>query len=278
MLQGCEKIPTPIVVGSQSGTGQIIAGEIVAQHLERRLGAKVQRRLGIGDGIVVYQELQTRQISVYPEFTGMIETQILKETPSKDPDVVWERSRGEMSRLSQMELLNPLGYENPPAMVVLAADAAKLKTGTLSQAAAVSTKWKVGVDYEFQQRTDAITALNSYHLPMAQPIRGMEPPELFPALRNGDLSMISADSIDGRLTSPDYRILADDRHAFAPYQACLLTREEVLTAEPRLRGFLSELSGKFTTLKVRQMSAEVDLNKRKPADVAAEFLAQAGLK
>ena len=90
--------------------------------------------------------------------------------------------------------------------------------------------------------------------------------------------MITAESIDGRLTSADYRVLADDRHAFAPYQACLLVRLDVLTAEPKLRPVLAELSGKFTTQMMRKMSADVDLNHRKPADVAADFLAQLGLK
>jgi len=54
--------------------------------------------------------------------------------------------------------------------------------------------------------------------------------------------MIAADSTDGRLTLPDYRVLADDKHAFAPYQACLLVRQDILSAEPQLRAYLGELS------------------------------------
>ncbi len=267
----------PIAVGSQSITGQAVVGEIVAQHLEHRLGRKVQRRLGLGSESIVYQELQLSHISVYPAFTGALESEILREQASPDPSVVWERTHSEMNRVSHMELFNPLGYENPPAMVIKAADAEPLKIVTLSQAAQAATKWKIGMGYEFQQSANEVTALNSYRLPSAQPLRGVEPTELFPMLQRGDLNMITADSIDGRLTSPDYRILADDRHAFSPYQACLLTRQDALTAEPKLRGALAELSGKFTTEMVRKMSAEVDLGHRQPADIAAGFLAQAGL-
>lgn len=266
------------MVGSQSVTGQVVIAEIVAQHLEHRLGRKVVRRLAIGSEPIVYQEIQTRGISLYPAYTGLIETEILKEQPSSDPGVVWARAHQELSRLARLELLDPLGYDNPPAMIVRAEDVQKSRIGTLSQAAADSMKWKIGVDYAFEQRLDGIPAINSYKLPMAQVVRSMEAPELFPALQRGDLTMIAGNTTDGRLTLPEYRELTDDRHAFPPQQACLLVRQDALAATPELRGYLSELSGKFTTPLVRKMSAEVDLGHRKPADVAAEFLAQAGFK
>jgi osmoprotectant transport system substrate-binding protein len=280
---GCGKGPKPIMVGSQNSTPQMVVGEIVSQHLEHRLGRKIQRRLGLGSEQIVYQTLLAREISLYPTFTGTVESVILREQPSADPGVVWERSHAEMSRTAEMELLNPLGYENPPAMVIRSADLPPstldpLKAATLSQVAAGTMRWKIGVSYEFQQRLDSIPALTSYKLPMAQAIRGMDAQQLFPALDHGDLSMIAADSTDGRLTLPAYSVLADDKHAFPPHQACLLVRQDVLSAEPGLRAALEELSGKFTTAEVRKMSAEVDLKHRQAADVAAEFLARAGLK
>jgi len=280
---GCGTAPKPILVGSQNSTAQIVTGEIVAQHLENRLARKIVRRLGGGTELLVYQSLLAGEISLYPTFTGAIETVILREQPASDPDQVWERSHGEMSRTVKMELLRPLGYDNPPAMVIQSAGAEGAKevvpkVSTLSQAAAETFRWKIGVSYEFQQRMNGLPALSSYKLPMAQAIRGMDAGQLFPALQKGDVSMIAADLTDAHLTSPDYRILADDKHVFSPYQACLLVRQDVLAAEPRLRASLAELSGKFTTEAMRKMSAEVDLNHRQPADVAADFLAHAGLK
>lgn len=278
LVPACKKAPETIVVGSQNVTGQVIVGEIVAQHLEHRLGRKVQRRLGIGSDPIVYQEIETGGISLYPVYTGLIETEILKEQPSSDPGVVWARAHQELSRTARLELLVPLGYDNPPAVVVRVEDAGKSPVSTLSEAAAGTVKWKIGVSYEFEQRIDGIPAINSYKLPMAQVIRSMETAELFPALQRGDLSMIVTDTTDGRLTLSEYRQLADDKHAFPPYQACLLVRQDVLAAAPQLSEYLKELSGKFTTASVSKMSAEVDLQHRKAADVASDFLALAGLK
>jgi osmoprotectant transport system substrate-binding protein len=270
--------PKPIIVGSMTDTGQAVVAEAVAQHLEHRLSRKIQRRINAGGQMIVYQSVTTGEITMYPEYTGSIVTALLKEPPDSQPSVVLERARGEMRRTAQMDLLDPLGYENPPVMVVRASDAAEAKVKTLSDAAAGSFRWKIGLSYDFQQRPDGLIALNTYKLPMSQGVRGMEPGQLFPALQSGDVTMISSNATDGNLISPDFQILADDRHAFPPAQACLLVRADAFAAEPRLRPALAELAGKFSTDAVRKMAAQVDLNHRDPVAVATEFLAQIGLK
>src|ERR1017187_3903471 len=132
---GCGHRKKQIAVGSKNFTEQVVLGEIVAQHLEHRLGHPVTRRLNLGGTLLSYQALVTGEISVYPEYTGTIEAEILKEAPAKDPAQVFERSRLEMSRLSQIDVLDPLGIDNTFVMVVRGEDARKDKIATLSEAA-----------------------------------------------------------------------------------------------------------------------------------------------
>src|SRR5579863_10300241 len=87
LAASCGK-PIGIIVGSKNATEQIVLGEIVAQHLEHRLGIQVQRRLGLGDTPVLYQALLAGDVDVYPEYTGIIESEILHEPASPDPTVV----------------------------------------------------------------------------------------------------------------------------------------------------------------------------------------------
>lgn len=268
----------PIVVGSGNETEQILVGEIVAQHLEHRLGQrKVQRRLGLGGELILYQALNSGDVTLYPDYTGSIVSAILRERPSPEPDVVLQRARNEMRRLAQAELLEPLGYDNPPVAVVRTVDAKQDNAHNLSEAAAGSFRWNLGVTYEFQQRSDGLPALNTYKLPI-EGIRGMEASRLLPSLKEGQVTMIVASATDPRLVSPDLTILEDDRKAFPPFQACLLIRQDALAAEPQLRAALGQLSGKFTTETMRAMSAQVEQDHRMPADVASQFLAKAGLK
>jgi glycine betaine/choline ABC-type transport system substrate-binding protein len=274
----CGKSKRPLVVGSKNEPGEAVVGEIVAQHLENRLKRKVERHLGMAGESVVFQEMAGNSVTLYPTYTGAIVSNILREQPSLDRAVLLERARSEMRRTAQAELLDPLGYENPPVMVVRTADAEAAHAKTLSEAAAGKFEWKIGVSYEFQQRAEALPALNSYKLPLKQVIRGMEPTKLFPMLNAGDLTMIATSAADGRLLSPDYQVLADDRNLFPAYQACLLVRQDALMEEPQLRPALAELSGKLSLDAVRKMSAQVDVEHRSVAEVATAFLQQAGLR
>jgi glycine betaine/choline ABC-type transport system substrate-binding protein len=265
-----------IIVGSKADTEQIIIGEIVAQHLDRRLSAKVERRLNLGSTAVLYQAILGGEVSLYPEYTGVIETDILKEPPAADPKIILERTRAQMRIVAQLELLDPLGFDNPPVMVVRAADAAGIQT--LSEAAGKDTRWKLGVDFGFQDSIGGLPAFSKYRIPMASATRSMDANQLYPKLEAGEVTMIASRATDGHLTSPDWKVLRDDQKVFTSYQACLLVRQDKLAQTPQLRAALAELAGKFTVETMRKLSAGVDLDHRPPAAVAAEFLTQAGLR
>src|ERR1700681_1755895 len=98
-----------IVIGSKNTTEESIVGEIVAQHVQRRLGYAPSKRPYIGGPLLAYQGLQSGDINVYPECTGTILAEILKEQPSANPDQALERAKGEMGRIAQAQLLSPLG-------------------------------------------------------------------------------------------------------------------------------------------------------------------------
>jgi osmoprotectant transport system substrate-binding protein len=274
LLVSCGSSKKPVVVGSKDETEQMILGEIVAQHLERRLGRTVVRRTGMGSTAVVYQAILSDSIGIYPEYTGLIETEILKEPADKDPQIVFARVKGEMARIAHLDVLDSLGFDNPTAMVVAAKGAEKI--ANLTDAARAQARWKLGMTYEFQSREDALQALAPYRLSMSS--RVMDSKQLFAALEKGDVSMIATRAADGHLMSPDWKIVADDQKVFPSYEACLLVRKDLITAEPMLRPALAELSGKFNLEIMRKLNAQVDIEHQSVASVAADFLAQAGLR
>jgi glycine betaine/choline ABC-type transport system substrate-binding protein len=271
---GCSKAPKPIVVGSENSTEQIVVGEIVAQHVERALHRKVVRRLGLGDESILYQALVSGDVTLYPDYAAALEAVILRERPDPNPDIVLDRARSELLRTAQLELLDPLGYESTPVVVVKSADAGRANVKTLSDAEKAAFRWKLGVSYNFEQRAGGATVLSAYAIPMEQGTRAMEPSQLFPALERGEVTMVAGSAADGRLLSSEYKVLTDDRGVFPPYRACLLVRKD---ADPALRPALASISGKLSTETVRKLTAAVDLDHRKPAEVAAQFLAEAGL-
>jgi glycine betaine/choline ABC-type transport system substrate-binding protein len=97
-------------------------------------------------------------------------------------------------------------------------------------------------------------------------------------MEQGQVTMIAANATDGMLSKMDLKILQDDRHAFPPYQVCIVVRQEALQAIPGLREALTELSGKFTNQQMQNLNFQVDAQHRPVAEVAAGFLKQAGLQ
>ena len=250
-----------------------MVGEIVAQHVERRLGFAVSRRSNLGAALLAYQALQNGEINIYPEYSGTIVTDILKETPADNPDQVFERAKGEMARIAQADLIGPLGVDSSYVAVVRANHPFAPGIKTLSEAAQIGGGWKLGYSYQFQQRSDTMPALTQYHLPMEVPMRSMDAGALYKSMADGESTMIIGRNTDGALNSTDWKVLADDRKLFTSEQLGLVVRQDILRAEPRLAGALSELAGKLTNAKMRELNAQVETDHKTPADVARGFLA-----
>src|SRR5512147_2822610 len=101
-LTSCGSSKKPVVVGSKNETEQMLLGEIVAQHLEHRLGHPVERRTGLGGTAILYQSILSGEVGIYPEYTGLISSEILKEAADADPTIVLARARQEMDRIAQL--------------------------------------------------------------------------------------------------------------------------------------------------------------------------------
>jgi glycine betaine/choline ABC-type transport system substrate-binding protein len=266
--------PRTIRVGSKNFTEQVVLGEIVAQHLEQRLGRPVERRLNLGGTLLAHQALVKGEIDLYPEYTGTALTAILKETSdSNAPAATLQRVRDEYQKRFQIDWLDPLGIDNGFAMVISSATAQARHVRNLSEAAASQEGWQLGAGYEFEQRPDGLGALDRvYGLRWTAAPRSMDLGLLYRALEQGQVSMIAANATDGLLTRPDFTPLQDDRHAFPPYEVCVAVREATLAEFPPLRSALQELSGRFTNETMQRLNFQADVEHRPIPDIAAAFL------
>jgi glycine betaine/choline ABC-type transport system substrate-binding protein len=277
VLAGCSSQPA-IRVGSKNFTEQVLLGEIIARHIEHRLGVKVDRRLNLGGTLLAHQALTSGQIDLYPEYTGTAQAAILKQSAGTEPAAVLAQVRAAYRRDFDVTWLDPLGIDNSFAMVVRGADARANRLASLTDAAGVSRAWALGVGYEFEQRADGLAALDkTYGLRWRGPPQRMDLGLLYRAIEQNQVSMIAANATDGLLSKLDLKVLEDDKHAFPPYQVCIAAREDVFRKHPGLREALQELAGKFTNERMRDLNYQVDGEHRPVAEVAADFLKQAGL-
>lgn len=256
-------------VGSKNFTEQVVLGEIIAQHLERRLHQKVDRRLNLGGTLLAHQALVAGEIDLYPEYTGTALVAVLKEPVQTDPAAVMGLVRNEYARRFHVAWLDSLGINNGFAMVVRGNNK-YLKT--LTDTTHDARPWILGVGYEFEQRVDGLKALQKTYGLRSSSIKTMDLGLLYKALEDGQVNMIAANATDGLLSKLDVKVLEDDKHAFPPYELCIAVREEQLGAVPGLRAALAELTGKFTDRKMQELNYQVDGRHRPVSEVAAEFL------
>ncbi|MCC6391410.1 MAG: ABC transporter substrate-binding protein, partial [Bryobacterales bacterium] len=244
LLTACAGGHRPLTVASKNFTEQVILGEIVAQYLEHTLGHPVSRKLNLGGTLLAHNALVNGEIDLYPEYTGTAITAVLKEQPSDGPAAVLARVRTLYRRQWNIEWLPPLGFDNPFAMVVREEDARGQHLETLTDAAHSGISWRLGIGYEFLQRPDGYPALNAkYHLKYGAPPISMDLGLLYQALEQKQVNMAAGSATDGLLSARPFRVLRDDRHAFPPYQACLVVRSAAFERYPGLKPALEHLSG-----------------------------------
>jgi glycine betaine/choline ABC-type transport system substrate-binding protein len=249
-----------------------LLGEIVAGHIERRLGIEVDRKLNLGGTLLAHEALKGGSIDLYPEYTGTALTAVLKQSVVKDPKAAFEGVRTGYQPWG-IEWLAPLGFNNSFAMVVRSDMARDQRLRTVSDAAKRPEPWRLGVGYEFTQRPDGLNGLvQAYGLRISGEPVAMDLGLLYPALEARKIEMAAANGTDGMLAHPEFVVLDDDRHYFPPYECAIVVREDTLKRFAPLRAALEELSGRISDAAMRRMNELVDVEHKPAAEVAREFL------
>lgn len=258
-------------VGSKNFTEQVLLGEIAAQALESE-GLEVERKLDLGGTFVCHQALTAGELDLYPEYTGTAFTAILREKPVADAAKVREAVAHEYARRWRLVWSPPLGFENTFALVMRGDEARRLGLTKISDLAA-HPDLRPGFGYEFLERADGFPGLAAaYGLAFASRPREMDLGLLYAALAQRQVDVVAGNSTDGLIAAMALAVLEDDRRYFPPYEAAFVARGKVWE-NARARKALERLAGAVPVEAMRRMNAAVDRDRRRPRDVAKEFLA-----
>jgi osmoprotectant transport system substrate-binding protein len=276
----CRK-PTQLrlTIGSKFFTEQVILAELLAQHIESRTNIPVDRKTNLGGTLLVHKALLSGDLDLYVEYTGTALTAILNESPNTDTSAaIYNRVKQQYSQRFQLDLTEPLGFENKFAMVVRGEDAQGLHLRRTSDLAPIATKWHAGVGYEFLERPDGFSGWSTrYSLHFAAPPNVMDLGLLYRALLDHQVDVVAGNSTDGLIDSLHLVALEDDKHYFPPYDAVPIVRRAALEKFPQLRSALADLSGKLTAADMRHLNAQVDADQRDVAAVIRAFRAEKNL-
>jgi osmoprotectant transport system substrate-binding protein len=216
--------------------------------------------------------MQAGKVDLYVEYTGTALNAVLNESPTGDSAAVYQRVKQLYAQRFNFAVTEPLGFENTFAMVIRGDDAQRLHLQRTSDIVPFAAKWRVGVGFEFLERSDGFKGWSErYGLHFAQQPSVMDLGLIYRALQDHKVDIVAGNSTDGVIDSLHLVILEDDRHYFPPYDAVPIVRQATLEQFPQLRAVLAELGGKVTGPDMRHLNYLVDAEQRDVAAVVRDF-------
>jgi osmoprotectant transport system substrate-binding protein len=273
LFTACHSSPqSQIVIGSKFFTEQVVLAELLAQHIEARTGIHVERKTNLGGTLLVHKAMQAGKVDLYVEYTGTALNAVLNESPAGDSAAVYQHVKQLYAQRFNFAVTEPLGFENTFAMVIRGDDAQRLHLQRTSDISPFAPKWRVGVGFEFLERSDGFKGWSErYGLHFDQQPSVMDLGLIYRALQDHKVDMVAGNSTDGVIDSLHLVILEDDRHYFPPYDAVPIVRQATLEQFPQLRAVLTELGGKVTGPDMRRLNYLVDAEQRDVAAVVRDF-------
>ena len=267
-----------IIIASKAFTEQDILGELLAQHIEATTDLKVDLRPRLGGTFICHQALITGNIDGYVEYTGTSYNAILKQKVINQPKEVFRRVKEAYDQKFNVEVMEPLGFDNTYAMMIRKEDAQKYNLQNLSEASKYTPQWRAGVEYEFMEREDGFPGLSkTYSLEFAKSPRQMDKGLLYRAITQNLVDMVAGYSTDGQISRLGLVVLEDDKKYFPPYEATPVFRQDTLKKYPKLKASISQLSGTINEEEMRKLNYLVEGELRDVKEVVREFRKSKGL-
>jgi hypothetical protein len=168
-----------------------------------------------------------------------------------------------------------LGFENNFALIVRREDAARWNLRRISDLVGHEKEIRPGFGYEFVERQDGLAGLaRAYGLAFALRPVEMDLGLLYAALESRKVDLIAGNSTDGLIAALDAVVLEDDRRYFPPYEAAFVVEGKLWRGNRAVREVLEGLGSSIDAAEMRGLNAAIDRDKRRPEDVAREFLAR----
>ena len=241
----------PVIIGSKKFTESYVLGEIATRALHDA-GIPAEHRQGMGGTIILWEALRTGQIDVYPEYTGTIAQEILRNGRPMTPNEI----RNALAKFG-VGMTESLGFNNTYALVMRRSAAKRLGIRTISDLQK-HPDLRLGLTHEFLGREDGWSRLRErYALPQRN-VTGIDHALGYSALASGEIDVKDAYSTDARIEQNDLVTLEDDRNFFPKYEAIFLYR---LSLPQSAIAVLRRLEATLDERRMMRLNAEAERTK-----------------
>ncbi len=251
-----------IVVGAKHFNEGYILSEMLAQLLENE-GYSVERKFNLGGTAVSFEALKNAAIDVYPEYSGTISAEVLKE----ERQVSIEEIGKMVFERYHLNISKPYGFNNTYAILMRKELAEKEHIKTI-QDLAQHPRLRGGLSYEFLKREDGWANLaKQYALPQS-PV-GIEHGLAYQAINANELDFTDAYSTDGEIKQHNLVLLEDNLSYFPSYYAVSFYKANL---PEKVKQILNALTAHISNAEMQALNAQALLNNKNHFQIARQFL------
>jgi osmoprotectant transport system substrate-binding protein len=266
-----------VTIGTKDFTEEFVLGNLYAQALEAK-GFKVTLKENIGSTEIIDKALTSNEIDGYPEYTGVSLSVVAKndkltKSPEETAQLVKEFYEGRGQVVSDatpfqdtdaIATTKEFATENGLKEV---ADLKKLDSFTL------------GARPEFKSRFNGLKGMEKVYGIKNAKFKQLALGLQYPSLDKGDVDSANVFSTDAQLASGKYTVLEDPQGVFGFQNVYFVINKDKYDAlgGQEFMDVINSVNALLTEEAMTSMNAAVDLDKKKPADVAKAFLEANGL-
>jgi len=263
-----------VTVGSDNFAEAQIVGEMYAQVLENA-GYTVERQLDIESREVRLPAMEDGQIDIAPEYLATLLSVLdPKSTPTADPNQVATDLEPLLAERG-LETLEASDVVDTNAFVVTQETADEHGLTTVSDLAGVAEDLVLGAPPECPKRPFCIPGLKDVYGVTFGDFKPLDYGATVTALDGGAIDVGLLFSTDGTIADKGFVVLEDDKGLQAADNITPLVRSEILDGE--IEGLLNEVSAAITEEEITELNKRANVDVEDPADLAEEFLTDAGL-
>lgn len=267
-----------LTIGSKNFTEQKLLGEIYAQALTAA-GYKVKTELNLGDEKTALAALKDGTISGYPEYTG---TALLSffEVPT---DALPSDSQAAYDEVKQkfaadgIEAFPQTPFTSSNEVGLTQAKADELGVTKISDLSGKSEELTLYGSPECRQRLDCLLGLEQVYDLKFKKFTPVDVALRHEVLEKGQADLSIVFTTDPQNKRDNIVLLEDDKGMFPPYNSTFLTEKKTADAAgPDYEATIVAVNKPLTAEVIQELNARVDLDKKTPKEVAAEYLKEEG--
>jgi osmoprotectant transport system substrate-binding protein len=260
-----------IVMGDKNFAEEYLLGALYQQALQAQ-GYTVKLKGNIGASAVIDKALTSGKIDMYPEYTGVIYTELahLGDRPKSAEATLAGATKYEEKR--GFAVLKPTPFQDADGLAVKNAYAKEHGLKTIADMSKVGS-FTYGGPPENATRFQGVKGLKEAYGLTELKFKPLTIGSQYQALDQGKVDSIAIFTTDGQLASKKYTVLTDTKGIFGYQQVVPVVSKKVLDKEgPAFSKTLNAVSAKLTTDAIVAMNKAVQIDQKKPAAVAKQFL------